>query len=695
MAAVAPVNAGLPGVQARVPPLPNPPQDGSRRVHTLRSLARRLATALLTLLGASLIAFGVLHLAPMDPARYFVQFRLAQTRPGFREEQIRALADWYGLDDPIPVQYARWMGRAVVGNFGRSLVTGREIGPELAQRIPWTLVLVTPALGVAWVLTMLLATVTVRGDLIARVADAAITAGLLTPVFLVASILVYVFAVRLTWIPILPPFELNPLDSYLWRAMLLPGLSLALPLAAVMARRMRRDLKTLLGAPYVTAARARGVPERRVMWRHAVRAAVRPLLARPLPALSLLFGATLVVEDIFGWPGMGRVFMRAIVQRDITAIQASLFLLAVLVLAGECALRIIGSWQGPEEVPERAGGSGRPPGHAAPIRTPALPMRLALVVAAALVVASVAAPLLVRFPPDLVQLDEIQVPPSLRHWMGTDASGRDSFSRLLFAGRVSLALGLLSAFAAAAVAGLLAALATWRGRSWADAVSGTARTIMAMPAFAIAMAVISIAGRAPVLIGGVFAFWGMAQVAARLQALLEGARRWSFAEAALAAGASPVWVGERHLLPHLARPLLAAALGLVPGFLVLEATLGFFGFSLTPTVPTWGTLLWRGREALHRGDWWLLAFPMMFVVASAWASQRIAGALADPPPPTYVAVRRLTLGREWRAAATAMAVPGTPAGGIRSVRPRTAPAAASAAAQSASGDGIGGDGSSA
>lgn len=356
--------------------------------------------------------------------------------------------------------------------------------------------------------------------------------------------------------------------------------------------------------------------------------------------------------------------MRAIAQRDITAMQASLFVMAGLVVAAEFAIRLAGGRQGPAQtVVDAPAPLGRFPGRAAVIRAPGLPARIALGVAAALVVASVAAPLLVRFPPDLVQLEEIQVPPSLRHWMGTDASGRDLFSRLLYAGRVSLALGLLSSFAAVAVAGLLAALAAWKGRSWDEALAGAARTILAIPGFAIALAVISVAGRAPVVIGGVFAVCGMAQVAARLRSLLAQAKRWPFVDAGLAAGGSPVWIGERHLLPHLARPLLAAALGLVPGVLILEATLGFFGYSLTPTVPTWGTLLWRGREALHRGDWWLIVFPMAFVGTAAWASLGIARTLGDPPPPTYVQARRLELGREWGAAATAASVGGPVEGG--------------------------------
>ncbi|MGH2403065.1 MAG: ABC transporter permease subunit, partial [bacterium] len=478
---------------------------------------RHLATALATLLGASVLAFGVLHLTPMDPARYFVQFRFQQTRPGVREEQIRILANWYGLHDPIPVQYGRWLGRALTGNFGRSLTTGREVGPELARRLPWTIVLTIPTLGAAWLMAILLAAAAVRRGPLGRVASGLMTAGTLTPVFILSSLLVYIFAVRLTWIPILPPFELNLFDTYLWRAMLLPGVSLVLPLGAIMARRVSADLRASLNAPHVTAARARGTAERRVLWRHAVRAGIRPLLARPLAVLSLLFAGVLVAEDIFGWPGIGRVFMRAISARDITAIQASLLLLAALVLTAECAVRIVGSRQSPED--SVASPSPRVPGRAEPIQSPGLALRAAIAVVGVIVVSAIAAPLLSRFPPDLVQLEEIQVGPSLRHWMGTDASGRDMFSRLLFASRTSLALAVLSAAAAVVIGGNLAALAALRGRAWADAAAGVSRTILATPALAIALAVISIAGRAPVLVGGVFAFCGLARVIPRLHAL--------------------------------------------------------------------------------------------------------------------------------------------------------------------------------
>ncbi len=134
------------GGQASVTRLTKPVPNDKRGSPTLQTSIRHLATALATLLGASVLAFGVLHLAPMDPARYFVQFRFQQTRPGVREEQIRALADWYGLQDPVVVQYARWLGRAATGNFGRSLTTGREVGPELARRLPWTIVLTIPVL---------------------------------------------------------------------------------------------------------------------------------------------------------------------------------------------------------------------------------------------------------------------------------------------------------------------------------------------------------------------------------------------------------------------------------------------------------------------------------------------------------------------------------------------------------------------
>lgn len=605
---------------------------------------------MLTLLGASVGIFGLVHLAPFDPARYFVQFR-----QGYREEQIRQVRQWYGLDDPVPVQYARWLGRVATGDFGRSVSNGREIGPEVWRRLPWTLLLLLVGWGLAVPGAVILAVAGARGGPGGRAARAAVTGALLAPVFLLASVLVYVFAVRLAWIPILPPFELRPHDPALWRSALLPGVSLAVPLAALAARRLAAGLPAALAAPHALVARARGAPEALVR-RRALRVAAAAALTPALPLAVASLNVLLVVEEVFGWPGLGRVFVRAVAQRDITAVQATLFVLVAVGLAAEVVLRQVAAWLGGQDADasaaraafRHAGGSARSPADR-PVPLPALD-RIALVGAAALgavVVAALAAPVIARFPPDQVLLEEIQLPPSLRHWMGTDPSGRDLFSRLLYAGRVTLALAALPAAVAVAGAVVLAALAQWQGPAWGDALLGATRTLGAFPPIALAMAVVIVVGRAPAALGAVMVLWGLAECADRIAGMVARARAWPFAQASIALGAPTGRVVERHLVPHLLRPLAAEALGLVPGFLLLEATLGFFGFSLSPTVPTWGTLLWRGREALHRGDWWLLAFPVAFALAAAWGCLHLAGALRTPGGPTFVRAARPAPGREW------------------------------------------------
>jgi peptide/nickel transport system permease protein len=600
------------------------------------------------------LVFGLVHLAPFDPARYFVQFR-----QGAREEQIRQLRQWYGLDDPVPVQYLRWVRRVATGDFGRSVSSGRELGPELWRRLPWTLLLLAVAWGLAAPAAVGLALAGARGGAGGAVARPVGTGAALVPVFLLASVLVYVFAVRLAWVPILPPFELRLLDPALWRALLVPAVSLAVPVAALAGRQLAAALREGLAAPYARTARARGVPAAAVR-RDALRAAAAVVLARPLSLVVASLGALLVVEEVVGWPGLGRVFMRAVAQRDITAVQAALFLLVAVGLAGEVAARQLAVHLAGGD-PAGAGGSaavreaaGRPPTAAArPAPVPALDgsARAAAIVLAGLVAAALAAPVLARFPPDLVLLEEIQLPPSARHWMGTDASGRDLFSRLLYAGRVTMALAAVPAVVAVAGAVVLAGVARWRGPVWEAALAGSSRTLGAFPPLALAMAVAVVVGRIPTALGGVMVAWGLAECLDRVVTLTARARAWPFAEAAVALGATPGRVLERHLGPHLARPLAAEALALVPGFVLLEATLGFFGFSLSPTVPTWGTLLWRGREALHRGDWWLLAFPVAFALATAWACLRLAETLRTPDGPTYVRVVRPGRGPEWAPAA--------------------------------------------
>lgn len=593
-----------------------------------------------------------MRLAPMDPARFMVGFRPGGQQQ--REEQIRELREWYGLDYPFPVQYARWMGRALVGNFGRSLNSRRDIAPELFRRIPWSLLLAATSAALAWGLALPLAVAAARGGGAGRASDVGATAVLILPPFLVATLLVYLFAVRLTWIPILPPYELNIFDPSLWEGLLLPTVSLALPLAAIIARQMRQDLRAILRAPYAATARAKGLSERRVVWRHAARVATHAILARPLPLMSVLFSGLLVVEEIYNWPGIGRNFMRGITLRDVPAVQAVLLILAGLVVAGELLTRLAGDRaELGDQVPAPERNPASEAGRASAVRAPSLSARTAVAVVAALAIAAVAAPLLVRFPPDQVLLEEIHLPPSLRHWLGTDSSGRDMFSRLVHAGRTTMGITVGAATGAVVVGALLTGHTRWN-RRWDAVVTWNARAVTALPALAIAMSLISVAGRTPLIIGAIFAAIGLAGIVDGMRPLLASARRWPFVEAAVASGADPRWIGERHLLPHLARPLLANAAGLVPGFLILEATLGFLGFSVTPTITTWGTLMWRGREALHRGDWWLLVFPVAFMAAAAWAFRNIAEALGEPPPPTYTKAARLELGKEWGRAARAV-----------------------------------------
>ncbi|MDR7521339.1 MAG: ABC transporter permease subunit [Armatimonadota bacterium] len=609
------------------------------------------ALLLLTFLGASVAAFGIMYLAPMEPARFMLGFR-----QGVREDQILRLREWYGMDRPKAVQYLRWMGRVVRGDFGASLATRRDIAPEVARRIPWSALLIVPAALLAWGLAVPLAVVSAGQGALARAGRALTTLGLITPTFLVASLFVYLFAVRWSWVPILPPFDLNLLAPALWVGVLLPAVSLALPVAAVLAGEMRGRVEAALQAPFVTAARARGVPERRVVWRHAAGAGAAAVLAQPLPVIGLLVSGMLVVEEIFNWPGIGRVFMRAVAVRDVPVLQAILLVLAAGVLMLEGVIRAGGRQRMGHRatVPDGAAPTGRPEA----VSAPGLHTRLAVALAGALVVGMVAAPVLVRFPPDQVHLDEIQLPPSARHWLGTDSSGRDLFSRLLYAGHVSLGISAAAAVAAVLASLLLSLHTSWRWPwrwSWdrQALVAWAARSLTAIPTLALAISAIAIAGRAPLQIAAVFTVLGIASTAGRISALQAAGRRWTFVEAAAVCGAAPSRVAERHLLPHLARPLGAAAASLVPGFLILEATLGFLGFSVTPTMPSWGTLLWRSREALHRGDWWLIVFPWLFVAGAAWAFGVLAAWLGAPGPPTYVRPAKRALGSEWGQAATA------------------------------------------
>ena len=290
----------------------------------LRYLARRLLLAVPTLFGVLAVTFLLLFVAPGDPVQEMVGERADAATIARLRRELR-------LDDPLPTQFAAYAGGVLRGDLGRSFITGRPIARDVAERFPKTLLLAGTAMLFASAAGIALGVVSARrpGGWADRLALGGAYLGISFPVYWVGLLLIVFFAVQLRW---LPASGYAPGVRGL-RYLVLPALALGTRSVAFLARVTRSAMLEVLGSDYVRTARAKGLAERAVVFRHGLRNALIPVVT----VLGLDFGyyltGSILTETIFSWPGIGRYVVNAISRRDLPAIQGSvLFLSAVFVL---------------------------------------------------------------------------------------------------------------------------------------------------------------------------------------------------------------------------------------------------------------------------------------------------------------------------------------------------------------------------
>jgi ABC-type dipeptide/oligopeptide/nickel transport system permease component len=283
----------------------------------LAFVTRRLLLAIPTLFGVLVVVFLLLYIAPGDPVMEMVGERADA-------ETIARLRAELRLDDPVPVQFAHYAGGVLTGDLGTSYITGRPIARDILERFPKTLQLATAAMLLAASLGITIGVLSARrpGSTFDRLAMGVAYLGISFPVYWVGLILILVFAVSLRW---LPPSGFGRIEY-----LILPALALGTRSIAFLARMTRSAMLEVLGSDFIRTARAKGLRERVVLGRHALRNALIPIIT----VLGLDFGAyltgSILTETIFSWPGIGRYVVNAIARRDLPAIQGSILFLSVV-----------------------------------------------------------------------------------------------------------------------------------------------------------------------------------------------------------------------------------------------------------------------------------------------------------------------------------------------------------------------------
>jgi len=303
----------------------------------------RRAGALVPVLGVvSVVVFSLIHLTPGDPVRIML-----------REEAdpatVATLRRQLGLDRPLPLQYLTWLGRAVQGELGRSIRTNQPVMDAIRQRAPVTLSLAMAALLVALAIGLpagILAALR-RNSVVDVVATLVAIAGVSLPSFWLAVLLILIFSLTLGWLP--PLGWVSPgRDLVAWaQSLVLPSVTLGVAIAAVVMRMTRASLLEVLELEYVRTARAKGLAERRIVLGHALQNALIPVVTVVGLQAGALLGGAVITETIFALPGVGRLLVDAIFQRDFPIVQGVVLFLAVNFLVVNLLVDLTYAWLDP------------------------------------------------------------------------------------------------------------------------------------------------------------------------------------------------------------------------------------------------------------------------------------------------------------------------------------------------------------
>ncbi len=282
-------------------------------------IVRRLVLAVPTLAGVLIVAFLLLYVAPGDPVQEMVGERADSATVARLRAQMH-------LDEPVPMQFAHYAAGVLRGDLGRSYITGRPISRDIAERFPNTVLLALSAMMLAVALGVPLGILSARhpDTWTDRLASVGAYLGISFPVYWVGLVLILIFAVALRWLPPSGFGGGNPV--YL----VLPAFALGLRSIAVLARQTRSAMLESLGADYVRTARAKGLRERDVVLRHALRTALIPVITVLGLDVGYYLTGSILTETVFSWPGLGRYVVNAIARRDLPAIQGSVLFLSVV-----------------------------------------------------------------------------------------------------------------------------------------------------------------------------------------------------------------------------------------------------------------------------------------------------------------------------------------------------------------------------
>ncbi|MCA1647204.1 MAG: ABC transporter permease subunit [Chloroflexi bacterium] len=560
-----------------------------------RFLAGRFIGALGVVVASSLVIFMVVRLIPGDPISVLLE---QETDPTVKE----AFRRLYGLDQPVYVQYFVWARALVTGDFGLSLITHTPVIEQVIVRAPRTLYLMVGSLALSLAMSIPAALIAARKNRAwpDSVVLWATTLVMSIPSFWIGIIFTLVFAIILHWLPgagFVDPSE--DLAASL-RSMILPWVTLGLSMAAFTVRVLRASLLDVLTQDYVRTARAKGVHERRVLLKHALKNAAIPAVTLIGVQIGTLMGGTIVIEKVFGYPGMGQLIVNSIARR--MSAEASTVRVANTTVTSVRHL----------------------------FRDRRVAFASGMLLVAAIV--AVAGPLMLAYPYDLMGAGPPVEPMSPAHLMGTDQFGRDQFSRVVWGTRISLGVP-LAVLAGAVGLGLPLGLLIGYARGLIDNV--LSRALDVLFAFPVLLLVLVLAtllgpGLTTATLALVIVYIPVVARLVRGAVIVESEREYIVS--ARVAGATPARIVVRQILPSITSPVLVLATSIMAFSILAEAAISFLGVGAQPPASSWGKMLTDSSPYYSTAPY-LAVFPGLAIVYLVLALNLLGDGLRDQLDP--------------------------------------------------------------
>jgi peptide/nickel transport system permease protein len=305
----------------------------------LQFIVKRLLQAIPLLIGVSIIGFALMHLAPGGPLAVYT------LNPTITAQDIERIKHVFGLDQPIYIQYVKWAAGMFTGNLGNTFFGGRPVLDVILERMPATFLLMGSGMSVAIIIGVLIGILGAvrRYSVFDYLATTGAMVALSFPTFWFGLMTIFIFSLKLGWLPSGGMFTLGGDEDILdlIRHLILPTVVLALVLVAQWSRYTRSSFLEVIHQDYIRTARSKGLSGSRVLFRHAFPNAVSPLIALAGVQLPWLFSGALVTETIFGWPGMGRLFVDSLTMKEYPVLMGMIMVTAAAVIIGNLLADVI------------------------------------------------------------------------------------------------------------------------------------------------------------------------------------------------------------------------------------------------------------------------------------------------------------------------------------------------------------------